>query len=582
MIKDLFLKFFRPYAAQFVALLALVAVMAAATLTLPDRMARIINEGIIGGQQAAVWSNGGVMLLLALAAGLAGAGHHYLASRIAAGFSRDLRAAVFAKIESFSLHEFNTFSTASLITRTTGDVQQVMMMTGMLMRLAIVAPMMGLWAIVKAYHSAPSMAWIMGLSVGVLIAVIATLFAAAVPRLKTLQKLIDRLNLVSREILTGLRVIRAFNNEPLAERKFDEANRELLGVGTFVNRLMAVMPPAMMLIMNAASIAVVWFGARLIETGGLQLGEMLAFIQYAAQAIFSFLMMSIIFIVVPRAAVSAERISEVLSTEATIKDPLHPLHVSAGQGGRIEFDHVTFSYEGADHPVLHDITFTAEPGQVTALVGSTGSGKSTLVNLIPRFYDASEGAVRVDGINVRELRLEDLYARIGYVPQRGVLFSGSVESNLRYGAPNASDAEMTAAAEIAQAREFIEKLDGGYQAPIAQGGTNVSGGQKQRLSIARAILRRPEIFIFDDSFSALDFATDAKLRQALAAATQQRTVVIVAQRISTVMGADKIVVINEGWVVGEGTHEQLLKNCSVYREIASSQLSEEELKRHAI
>lgn len=573
------LKYFRPYLWQFFLLLIMVYLMVAATLSLPDYMATIINKGIITQNMSVIWHNGGMMLLFALGAALASVVIGWLASRIAAGFSRDIRAATFAKVESFSLHEFNTFSTASLITRTTNDVQQIQSVMTMLLRMALMAPFMGVWAIILASQNAPSMTWIMGLAVGILMAIVAVLFTIAIPRFKMLQKLVDRLNLVSREILTGLRVIRAFNRESVEEKKFDRANVELTEINLFVNRLLVVMQPIMTLIMNVSSLAIVWYGAHLIDLGHLQIGQMLAFMQYAMQAVFSFLLITMVFIMVPRASVSVDRIGEILATEATIKDPKDPIDVSALRGGKVEFEEVTFSYSEADTPVLHDITFSALPGQTTAFVGSTGSGKSTLINLIPRFYDITKGSIKVDGVDIRQMRLEDLYAKIGYVPQRGVLFSGTVESNLKYGAPEASDDEVKKAATIAQAKEFVEKLEGRYQAEISQGGTNVSGGQKQRLSIARAIIRKPEIFIFDDSFSALDFATDAKLRQALTAATKNKTVLIVAQRISTIMNADKIIVLDEGRIVGQGTHQELMKSCEVYREIASSQLSEEELHK---
>jgi ATP-binding cassette, subfamily B, multidrug efflux pump len=576
-----FLKYFRPYLRQFLLLLIMVYCMVAATLALPDKMAVIINQGIVAQNMSVIWHNGWMMFALAIGAAAASVVVGWLASRIAAGFARDIRAATFAKVESFSLFEFNNFSTASLITRTTNDVQQIQMVMTMILRMSIMAPFMGIWAVFKAYQNAPSITWIMGLAVGVLISIIAVLFTVAIPRFKKLQKLVDRLNLVSREILTGLRVIRAFNREPAEEQKFDGANLELTRINLFVNRLLVVMQPIMILIMNITSLGVIWYGAHLIDLGQLSIGQMLAFMQYAMQAVFSFILITMVFILVPRASVSMNRIGEVLATKATIKDPDQPVDAGSIKSGQVEFDKVTFSYAGADAPVLCDISFTAMPGQTTAFVGGTGSGKSTLINLIPRFYDVTSGVIKIDNVDIRQMRLEDLYSKIGYVPQKGVLFSGTVESNLKYGAPKALDDEIKQAVEIAQAKEFVEKLDGQFAAEISQGGTNVSGGQKQRLSIARAIVRQPEIYIFDDSFSALDFTTDAKLRQALAAATKNKTVLIVAQRISSIMNADKIIVLDEGRVVGQGTHAELLQSCTVYREIASSQLSEEELSRYS-
>jgi ATP-binding cassette subfamily B multidrug efflux pump len=579
-MKNLF-KYFRPYLWQFLLLLAAVYLMVAATLALPDYMAIIINKGIIARDMAVVWHNGLIMLMLAFGAAGASIIIGWLASRIAAGFSRDIRAATFAKVESFSLYEFNTFSTASLITRTTNDVQQIQTVMTMLLRMALMAPFMGVWAIILAYQNAPSMTWIMGLAVGVLMAIVSVLFTIAIPRFKALQKLVDRLNLVSREILTGLRVIRAFNRESVAEQKFDRANVELTSINLFVNRLLVIMQPSMTIIMNVTSLAIIWYGAHLIDIGNLQIGQMLAFMQYAMQAVFSFLLITMVFILVPRASVSVDRISKVLSTEATIKDPEKPVDAAAIQSGKVEFENVTFSYAGADEPVICDISFTAWPGQTTAIVGGTGSGKSTLINLIPRFYDVTKGTIKVDGVDIRQMRLEDLYSKIGYIPQKSVLFSGTVESNLKYGAPYATDDDMKQAADIAQAKDFVEQLEGEYNAEISQSGTNISGGQKQRLSIARAIVRNPEIYIFDDSFSALDFTTDAKLRQALSSATKNKTVLIVAQRISSIMNADKIIVLDNGMIVGQGSHRELMESCQVYREIASSQLSEEELNSYS-
>lgn len=567
---------FRRYVPAFLLQLVAVFLMVAATLELPGLMGRVINQGVLAHNNSLIWHAGLLMLLLSLGAAAASAISGLLAARIATGYARDIREAVFAKVESFSLAEFHTFSTASLITRSTNDVQQLQMVLVMLLRMAVMAPFMGVWAIVKAYGSAPSMTWIMTLAIAILVSVIVTLFSLAIPRFRRLQKLVDKLNLVTREILTGLRVIRAFNRERYEEAKFDGVNSDLMRLNLVVNRLMALLQPAMLLILNLAVLAIVWNGAHLIDASRLQVGEMLAFMQYAMQAIMAFLLLTFIFMLVPRASVSAQRIAEVLETQVTVIDPAVPV-VPPRRGGRVEFDHVTFAYAGAEEPVLRDVSFVAQPGQTTAIVGSTGSGKSTLINLIPRLYDPTGGTICIDGADVRSMRLDDVYSRIGYVPQRGILFSGTIDSNIRYGAPDVPQEAVERAVAIAQAAEFVESAAGGYGSPISQRGTNVSGGQRQRLSIARAIVRDPEIFIFDDSFSALDFRTDAMLRQALRAATRDKTVIIVAQRIGTIINADKILVLDEGRIVGEGTHRQLMETCEVYREIALSQLSEREL-----
>lgn len=571
------LALFKPYLWQLLLLVGSVTGSVAASLSLPDFMAKIINQGIIGANLHVVWTTGTLMLVVSLGGGASSIITSWLASRMAAGYSRDIRAKAFAKVESFSLAEFNKFSTASLITRTTNDVTQIQTVMVMVLRMALMAPIMGAWAIFLAYRNAPSMTWIMGLAVGVVVALIVSVFIIVIPKYRVLQKLVDRLNLVSREILTGLRVIRAFNRVPFEEKKFDNANVDLTNVNLFVNRVMVVMQPMMFFVVNLTMLAVIWFGAHKIDMGSLQIGGMIAFMQYAMQAIFAFLMITVVFVMAPRASVSLQRIAEVLDTEPTIVDPKKPVDVLANQGGTVEFDHVTFAYAGADTPVLHDISFTAIPGQTTAFVGSTGSGKSTLINLVPRFYDPTSGTVKIDGVDIRQMKMEDVYRKIGYVPQKGILFSGTVESNLKYGAPEANQDQVKHAADIAQAEDFVAKLDGAFNAPIAQLGANVSGGQKQRLSIARAIIRKPEIYIFDDSFSALDFTTDAKLRLALEQETKAKTVLIVAQRISTIMNADKIIVLDEGRIVGQGTHAELMKSNQVYREIALSQLSETEL-----
>lgn len=571
-------RFFKPFIIEILALLILIFVTVDASLQLPDYMAKIINQGIVNSDNSLIIHNGLLMLLISLVGAVATVGVGFLAARIATGFSKDIRNSVFSRVESFSLTEFNKFSTASLITRSTNDIQQVQMVMVLLLRMVIQAPLTGGWAIYKAYHNAPNLSWIMALAVGVLLIIIAILFAFALPKFQLLQKLVDRLNLVTRENLTGLRVIRAFNNEKLELEKFDKANVDLTATNLFVNRLMVIMQPIMMLIFNLTAIAAVWYGAHLIGDDKLLIGNMIAFMQYSMLVIMAFLMISIIFIMFPRASVSAKRVNEILETEPSIKDPLEPAQTASGKG-LVEFKNVYYSYAEADTPVLCNLNFKAEPGQTTAIVGSTGSGKTTLLNLIPRFYDVSRGAVLIDGTDIRKLRLEDLYAKISYVPQKSVLFSGTIESNIKYGEPKASKKAVEEAANIAQASEFINQLEDAYGSSIAQGGSNVSGGQKQRLSIARAIIRNPEIYLFDDSFSAVDFKTDALLRQALSKKVQNKTVLIVAQRISTIMNADKIIVLDDGKIVGQGTHSELLESCKVYREIAESQLSEDELRR---
>lgn len=569
-------RYLKPYSIPVVLMLVLLFGQTTANLALPDYLARIVDRGIVGHDTDFVYSTGFRMLIVALLGGACTIGVSFLASRIATGVTRNLRDDTFTKIEEFSLVEFNKFSTASLITRCTNDMQQIQMVLVLVLRLALMAPFMGIGAIYKAYGLAPSMTWIMAVAIGVLMTMIVMLFAAALPRFGRLQQLVDRLNLVARESLTGLRVIRAFNREPDEEAKFDRANRELTDVNLVVNRLTALLQPMMLLILNFTSIAVIWVGAHRVDDGRLAIGDLLAFLQYATAAIFAFLMLSMIFIMVPRAAVSTRRIMEVLDTQPSIRDPEQPLP-APNRGGIVEFRDVSFTYPGAEEPVLHDISFVALPGETTAFVGPTGSGKSTLIGLIERFYDATEGQVLVDGVDVRQVRQEDLRAKIGYVSQRATLFSGTIESNIRYGHDTAPMTKIEQAARTAQASEFVEQSEERLARAISQGGANISGGQKQRLAIARALARDPEIYIFDDSFSALDFRTDAMLRAALAEETQNRTVLIVAQRISTIMHAEKIVVLEDGRIVGQGRHEDLLLTSPVYREIAASQLSEAEL-----
>lgn len=517
------------------------------------------------------------MLLLAALSMVLAVAVTFLSCRVAAKLGFDLRNKVYRKVISFSSKEMNQFSTSSLITRSTNDIQQVQMVFTMLFRVILYAPIIGVGGVIKVLQTEASMTWILGVAVIAILLIVAVLFAVAMPRFKKLQELIDNLNLVSREILTGIPVIRAFSREKHEEERFEKANDRLTRVNLFVNRIMTFMMPLMTLLMNGISVLIIYVGAHKIDAGNIQVGDMMAFIQYAMQIIMAFLMITAMSIMLPRAGVAANRILEILDTESSIRNPEIPKQPVEGRKGEVEFDHVCFSYPGAEEEVLTDISFTAKQGETIAFIGSTGSGKSTLINLIPRFFDVTSGAVRVDGVDVRDMYLDDLRARLGYVPQKAVLFSGTIDSNLRYGREEATTEELKKAADIAQASDFIEQKNMGMESPIAQGGSNVSGGQKQRLSIARAVAKQPEIFIFDDSFSALDYKTDAALRRALKHETKNATTLIVAQRISTILHADQILVLDEGKVVGKGTHEELLKTCEVYRQIAYSQLSEEEL-----
>lgn len=527
-------------------------------------------------QSSYIMNAGFLMLLIALLSAACTVIVGLLSARIAAGLSRNLRKSVFTKVESFSNTEFDKFSTASLITRTTNDITQIQMLVIIMIRMVIYAPIMGAGGVIKALNKSSSMTWIIALAVVVLLGLILTVFTIAMPKFKIIQKLIDRLNLVTRENLTGMMVIRAFNTQGFEEKRFDTANKDLTNTNLFVNRVMVFMMPAMMLIMNGVTLLIVWVGAHQIAQSAMQVGDMMAFMQYAMQILFSFLMLSMMFIMIPRAAVSAQRIAEVLETKPSIIDPKDPKGFDKVEGV-IEFRNVSFRYPEAEGDALNNVSFKAMPNQITAFIGSTGSGKTTLINLIPRFYDVTSGQVLIDGVDVKEVTQHDLREKIGYVPQKGSLFSGTIESNLKYANKNATNEDINKAASIAQALEFIDEKSEGFAAEISQGGTNVSGGQKQRLSIARALVKKPKIYIFDDSFSALDFKTDAALRKALKAQTEESTVLIVAQRISTIINAEQIIVLEDGNIVGIGTHKELMGNCETYQEIALSQLSKEEL-----
>lgn len=528
-------------------------------------------------QNSYILKTGGKMLSLAALGMLASILVGLMASRVAASVGREARGKVFHKVVGFSNNEFDTFSTASLITRSTNDIQQIQILSVMILRMVLYAPIIAAGGIWKVFNTNVDMSWIIGLAVGLIFAIVIVLFLVVMPKFKIVQKMVDRLNLVSREILTGLQVIRAFHTEEHEEKRFDKANIDLTKLNLFVNRAMTFMMPAMMLIMNGISVLIVWNGAHSVSDGTMQVGDMMAFIQYTMQIIMAFLMICMISVMLPRAAVSAERVDEVLQSNTLILDPDQPEEIEDCRG-EITFEHVSFRYPGAEEDALEDLNFTAKPGQTTAIIGSTGCGKSTLVNLIPRFYDVTEGRILLDGHDIRNITQHNLRSELGYVPQKGVLFSGDIASNILYGNPEATDEEMQEAAEIAQATEFIENKKKKYNSSISQGGANVSGGQKQRLSIARAVAKHPKVYIFDDSFSALDYKTDVAVRNALKKKTKDSTVIIVAQRISTILHAEQIIVLDDGKIAGIGTHRELLKNCDAYYQIASSQLSEKELE----
>ncbi|WP_461811910.1 ABC transporter ATP-binding protein [Faecalimonas sp.] len=529
-------------------------------------------------QSTYILKTGGKMLALALLGMLVSVMVGLLASRVAATVGRDLRSGIFKKVVGFSSAEFDKFSTASLITRSTNDIQQIQMVIVMLLRMVLYAPIIGIGGVIKVLRTNVSMSWIIALAVIMISILVFTLFIIAMPKFKMLQNLVDKLNLVTREILTGLPVIRAFSTETHEEKRFDKANRDLTRTNLFVNRAMTLMMPTMMLIMNGVSVLIVWVGANGINDGQMQVGDMMAFIQYTMQIIMAFLMICMISIMLPRASVSATRVNEILTSVTMIQDAKQPKQIEETKEGKVVFDHVSFHYPNAEEDVLHDISFVAEAGKTTAFIGSTGSGKSTLVNLIPRFYDVTDGSICINGVDIREVSQHDLREKLGYVSQKGVLFSGTIASNIMYGNANGTKEQMEEAAKIAQAEEFIKEKSKQFESTISQGGANVSGGQKQRLAIARAIAKNPDIYIFDDSFSALDYKTDVTLRKALQDHTANSVVLIVAQRISTILHAEQIIVLDEGRIVGKGTHKELLKTCEVYKQIAMSQLSEEELR----
>ncbi len=564
-------KYLKPFLWGLLGCVALLLLQTLCDLNLPNYMSDIVNVGIVAGDTDFIVSTGFTMLGIALLGGTATVIVSLISSRIAAGVAKNIRMDVFDKVTQFSNNEFDKFGSASLITRSTNDVTQIQMLLTMGIRMMIYAPLLAIGGVFMALGKSPSMGWIIALAVVVLLGLIIVVFALAMPKFKMMQKLIDRLNLVTREELTGLMVVRAFDAQEFERERFKEANTNLTKTNLFINRVMVLMMPAMMLIMNGTSLLIVWIGSGLVGNGAMQVGDMMAFMQYAMQIIMGFLMISMMFIFIPRAMVSAARIREVLNTEIVIQEPSVPV-TDIPKKGVIEFRDVCFRYSGAEEDVLSHISFCARPGETVAFIGSTGSGKSTLINLIPRFYDVTSGEILLDGINIKDMSQHDLREMIGYVPQRGMLLSGTIASNLKYGHQDAEDAAMREAAEIAQAMEFIGDKENGFDSEISQGGTNVSGGQKQRLSIARALVKQPKVYIFDDCFSALDFKTDAKVRSELKKHTQEATVVMVAQRVSTIMGAEQIFVLDEGKIVGRGTHQELLKSCAQYYEIASTQL----------
>lgn len=573
------LQYMKQYIGMILCAIALLFIQAMCDLALPDFMSDIVNTGVMGGNSPFIWKTGGKMLLVTLLGTVASIVMGYFAAMIAASVARDLRSDVFKKVQSFSSSEFDKFSTASLITRTTNDITQIQTLLVMVIRMVFYAPILGVGGVIKALSESTSMTWVIGVAVTCLIGVIAVLFSIAMPKFKQVQNLIDRLNLVIRENLDGMLVVRAFNTQKFEIDRFDKANKDLTAVNLFVNRSISIMMPFMMLIMNLTTVVIVWVGAKQVSSFHMEIGTMMAYMQYAMQIIMAFLMLAMMFILIPRATVSANRIAEVLDTEESILEAKVPEDFDEYFAPNIEFKNVSFHYPGSDGDVLRNINFTAKAGKTTAIIGSTGSGKSTLVNLVMRFYDVTEGEILVGGKDIRKVKKKELRSRIGYVSQKSILFSGTIKSNLLYGDKNSSMENILKASSIAQATEFIDSKEDGYETTIAQGGTNVSGGQKQRLAIARALVKNAPIYIFDDSFSALDLKTDGKLREALKRETGKSTILLVAQRVSTIMDADQIIVLDNETIAGIGTHKELIKTCDVYDQIVRSQLSEEEMSR---
>lgn len=566
--------YLKPYLGTVIIVMALVFLEVLTTLKLPDLMSDIVDQGIAKGNVALIWRTGGVMLVVALAGVVCAVVGNFLASRASTRFGRDLRLEVFSKIGKFAPREFNNFGTASLITRTTNDVQQVQQIFHMSMRMAMRAPLMAIGGVLMVVRKDAQLALILLGLIPVIAVIISILIIKGVPLFKALQRKLDRLNLVLREQLMGVRVIRAFDRATHEQERFDDANRDLTETSLKVNRIMVTLMPLLGLLINFTNIVIIWFAAKRIDIGLMQVGDLMAFLQYTMQIFFAVMMLSMLFVMLPRASASAERIVDVLHAEVSITDPQDPQTIEEN-AGVLRFEHVTFSYPGAARPVLSDISFTAHPGETTAIIGGTGSGKSTVLDLIPRFHDPQEGRITLDGVDIRHLRQSDLRSRLGYVPQQAVLFSGTVASNIRGGKQDATDDEVAEAARVAQATEFINEREDQFESYVSQGGTNVSGGQKQRLSIARAVVRRPQVYLLDDTFSALDYRTDARLRSELSKTAEEATIIVVAQRVSTILHADQIIVLDEGRIVGQGTHQSLLQDCEVYQEIVASQFGEE-------